>query len=60
MERFMTVIPNFKPIGIGFRFSESQIVIAVTSTTPTKVLKATMQQIRCPSFQIRSYKGEPS
>lgn len=25
MERLMTAIPNFKPRGVGFRFSETQI-----------------------------------
>ena len=29
IERFMTAIPNFKPRGVGVRFSESQILITV-------------------------------
>ena len=49
----MTAIPNFKPRGVGFRFTETQTVIAVTAATPTETLTATMQQIRCPPFQKR-------
>ena len=26
IERFMTAIPNFKPRGVGVRFSESQVL----------------------------------
>lgn len=33
IERFMTAIPNFKPRGVGVRFSESQILITVTAAT---------------------------
>ena len=53
IERLMTAIPNFKPRGVGFRFTETQTVIAVTAATPTETLTATMQQIRCPPFQKR-------
>ena len=53
IERFMTAIPNFKPRGVGVRFSESQILITVTAATPTEILTATMRQIRCPPFQKR-------
>ena len=28
IERFMTAIPNFKPRGVGVRFSESQMAVA--------------------------------
>lgn len=30
IERLMTAIPNFKPRGVGLRFTETQTVIAVT------------------------------
>ena len=53
IERFMTAIPNFKPRGVGVRFSESQILITVTTATPTEILTETMRQIRCPSFRKR-------
>ena len=53
IERFMTAIPNFKPRGVGVRFSESQILITVTAATPTELLTATMRQIRCPPFRKR-------
>ena len=53
IERLMTAIPNFKPRGVGFRFTETQTVIAVTVATPYELLTATMQQIRCPPFQKR-------
>ncbi len=53
IERLMTAIPNFKPRGVGFRFAETQTVIAVTAATPTEILTATMQQIRCPPFRKR-------
>ena len=36
IERFMTAIPNFKPRGVGVRFSESQVLIAITAATPTE------------------------
>ena len=49
----MIAIPNFKPRGVGFRFAETQTVIAVTAATPSELLTATMQQIRCPPFQKR-------
>ena len=53
IERFMTAIPNFKPRGVGVRFSESQILITVTAATPTEILVETMRQIRCPPFRKR-------
>lgn len=53
IERFMTAIPNFKPRGVGVRFSESQILITVTAATPTEILTETMTQIRCPPFRKR-------
>lgn len=53
IERFMTAIPNFKPRGVGVRFSESQILITVTAATPTEILTAAMRQIRCPPFRKR-------
>ena len=53
IERFMTAIPNFKPRGVGVRFSESQILITVTTATPTEILAETMRQIRCPPFRKR-------
>ena len=53
IERLMTAIPNFKPRGVGFRFTETQTVIAVTAATPSDLLTATMQQIRCLPFQKR-------
>ena len=53
MERLMTAIPNFKPRGVGFRFTKTQTVIAVTAATPYELLTATMQQIRCPPFRKR-------
>ena len=53
IERFMTAIPNFKPRGVGVRFSESQILITVTAATPTEILTATTRQIRCPPFRKR-------
>ena len=53
IERFMTAIPNFKPRGVGVRFSESQILIAITTATPTEILAETMRQIRCPPFRKR-------
>ena len=33
IERFMTAIPNFKPRGVGFRFTEMQAFITVTAAT---------------------------
>ena len=53
IEQLMTAIPNFKPRGVGFRFTETQAFIAVTAATPLELLTATMQQIRYPSFQKR-------
>ena len=53
MERLMTAIPNFKPRGIGVRFSESQVFITAIAATPTEILTATMRQIRCPPFRKR-------
>ena len=53
MERLMTAIPNFKPRGIGVRFSESQVLITITAATPTQILTAAMRQIRCPPFRKR-------
>ena len=38
IERFMTAIPNFKPRGVGVRFSESQVLITITAATPTEIL----------------------
>ena len=46
IERFMTAIPNFKPRGVGVRFSESQVLITITAATPTEILAETMRQIR--------------
>lgn len=45
IERFMTAIPNFKPRGVGVRFSESQVLITITAATPTEILTETMRQI---------------
>lgn len=45
IERFMTAIPNFKPRGVGVRFSESQVLITITAATPTEILAETMRQI---------------
>ena len=53
MERLMTAIPNFKPRGTGFRFTETQTVIAVTAAAPSELLTAAMRQIRCLPFQKR-------
>ena len=53
IERFMTAIPNFKPRGVGVRFSESQVFITITAATPTEILAETMRQIRCPPFRKR-------
>lgn len=53
-EQLMTTVPNFKPRGVGFRFAEPQIFIAVTAT-PAEILSATVQQIRCPPFRKRFY-----
>ena len=53
MERLMTAIPNFKPRGVGVRFSESQVLITITAATPTEILAETMRQIRCPPFRKR-------
>ena len=53
IERFMTAIPNFKPRGVGVRFSESQVLITITAATPTEILTETMRQIRCPPFRKR-------
>ena len=53
VERLMTAIPNFKPRGVGFRFTETQTIIAVTAATPYELLTATMRQIRCPPFRKR-------
>ena len=53
IERFMTAIPNFKPRGVGVRFSESQVLITITAATPTEILAETMWQIRCPPFRKR-------
>lgn len=38
IERFMTAIPNFKPRGVGVRFSESQVLITIAAATPTEIL----------------------
>lgn len=54
LERLMTTVPNFKPRGVGFRFAEPQIFIAVTAT-PAEILSATVRQIRCPPFRKRFY-----
>ena len=54
LERLMTTVPNFKPRGVGFRFAEPQIFVAVTAT-PAEILSATVQQIRCPPFRKRFY-----
>ena len=35
IERFMTAIPNFKPRGVGVRFSESQVLITITAAADT-------------------------
>ena len=53
IERFMTAIPNFKPRGVGVRFSESQVLITITAATPTEILAETMRQIRCPPSRKR-------
>lgn len=53
IEWFMTAIPNFKPRGVGVRFSESQVLITINAATPTEILAETMRQIRCPPFQKR-------
>ena len=53
MERLMMTVPNFAPRGVGFRFAEAQIFITATAATPTEILTATMQQIRCPPFRKR-------
>ena len=53
IERFMTAIPNFKPRGVGLRFTEAQVFITTTAATPTEILTATMRQIRCPAFRKR-------
>ena len=53
MERLMTTVPNFAPRCVGFRFTETQTVIAVTAATPSELLTATMQQRCCPPFQKR-------
>lgn len=53
IERFMTAIPNFKPRGVGVRFSESQVLITITAATPTEILAETMRQIRYPPFRKR-------
>ena len=50
MEQLMMTVPNFAPRGVGFRFAEAQIFITATAATPTEILTATMQQIRCPPF----------
>ena len=53
IERFMTAIPNFKPRGVGVRFSESQVLITIPAATPSEILAETMRQIRCPPFRKR-------
>ena len=53
IERLMTAIPNFKPRGVGLRFTETQTVIAVTAAAPSELLTAAMRQIRCLPFQKR-------
>lgn len=53
MERLMMTVPNFRPRGVGFRFTEAQIFITATAATPTEILTATMRQIRCPPFRKR-------
>ena len=53
MERLMMTVPNFAPRGVGFRFAEAQLFITATAATPTEMLTATMQQIRCPPFRKR-------
>ena len=53
MERLMMTIPNFAPRGVGFRFTEAQLFITATATTPTEILTATMRQIRRPPFRKR-------
>ena len=53
IERLMTAIPNFKPRGVGVRFTETQAFIAVTAATPYELLTITMRQIRCPPFRKR-------
>lgn len=53
MERLMMTVPNFAPRGVGFRFAEAQIFITANAATPTEILAATMQQIRCPPFRKR-------
>ena len=53
MEQLMMTVPNFAPRGVGFRFTEAQLFITATTATPTEILTATMQQIRCPPFRKR-------
>ena len=53
IERLMTAIPNFKPRGVGLRFTETQTVIAVTAAAPSELLTAAMRQIRCLPFRKR-------
>ena len=53
MEQLMMTVPNFAPRGVGFRFTEAQLFITATAATPTEILTATMQQIRCPPFRKR-------
>lgn len=53
MERLMMTVPNFAPRGVGFRFTEAQVFITATAATPSELLTATMQQIRCPPFRKR-------
>ena len=53
MERLMTTVPNFRPRGTGFRFDAPQKILIITTATPTEMLTATMQQIRCPLFRKR-------
>lgn len=53
MERLMMTVPNFKPRGVGFRFTEAQLFITATAATPTEILTETMRQIRCPPFRKR-------
>lgn len=53
MERLMMTVPNFAPRGVGFRFTEAQLIITTTVATPTEILTATMRQIRCSPFRKR-------
>ena len=52
IERLMTAIPNFKPRGVGFRFTKTQTVIAVGIAASNGILHSNLQYMFCSGAEI--------